>query len=196
MNYKDYQQARDAAWRILIDCGAHELPIDLNEICAHLGISVFSYRTGRSIIERHKLDRLTRRTDGFLLYLYEKPMVFFDEHCSPQRIRFTIAHEIGHLLLGHVHAGQVTAVNREPDPGDDPHETAANQFAARLLAPACVLWGLNVHTPEDIARICNISQTAAEFRADRMRVLYKRQKFLTSPLERMVYNQFKDFMGV
>lgn len=196
MNYKDYQQARDAAWRILIDCQAHKLPIDLNEICDHLDLNVFSYSTGRNIIERHELNRLTRRTDGFLLYLYEKPMVFFDEHCSPQRIRFTIAHEIGHLLLGHVRAGQVTAVNREPDPGDDPHETAANQFAARLLAPACVLWGLNVHTSEDIARICNISQTAAEFRAERMNVLYKRQKFLTSPLERMVYNQFKDFMGV
>lgn len=196
MNYKDYQQARDAAWRILIDCGVRELPVNLNVICAHLGIRVFSYSAGKSVINRHRLGSLTMKTDGFLLYLYEKPIVFFDEHCSPQRIRFTIAHEIGHLILDHIRAGQVTTINREPAPGDSPQETAANQFAARLLAPACVLWGMDVHTTDDIAQLCNISHVAAAFRAERMRILYARQKFLTSPLERKVYDQFKGFMGV
>jgi len=67
-------------------------------------------------------------------------------------------------------------------------------FASRFLAPACVLWGLNVHTAADIARICEISAEAAGIRAKRMAELYKRNMFLTSPLERRVYGQFEKFI--
>lgn len=84
--------------------------------------------------------------------------------------------------------------NREPHPKDAPEEQAANQFAARLLAPACVLWALGVHTAEDIMELCHISRQAAQFRAKRMEELYRRDKFLTSPLERKVYQRFQPFI--
>lgn len=77
----------------------------------------------------------------------------------------------------------------------NPIEQEANVFAARILAPACVLWGINARTPEDIMRICNISREAAEYRAVRMIELYKRNKFLTSQLERRVYMQFQDYIA-
>ena len=67
-------------------------------------------------------------------------------------------------------------------------------FAARLLAPACVLWGLDLHTAEEISEACNISLQAAGFRAERMKELYRRNRFLTSPLERKLYDQFRDFI--
>ena len=67
-------------------------------------------------------------------------------------------------------------------------------FAVRLLSPACVLWGLNLHTPEEIQKICNISWSAAVNRAKRMNVLYKRDLFLISPLERQVFEQFHNFI--
>lgn len=78
-------------------------------------------------------------------------------------------------------------VCREPAPGDNPIEQTANVFASRLLAPACVLWGCGVQSAEDIAQLCDISRAAAEFRWSRMQELYRRQRFLTSPLERLVY---------
>ena len=67
-------------------------------------------------------------------------------------------------------------------------------FASRLLAPACVLWALNARTPEEIAALCQISHQAAKFRAERMAILYERNRFLSSPLERKVYDQFKEFI--
>ena len=88
----------------------------------------------------------------------------------------------------------VTISNRDPTPNDDPHETAANQVAARILAPACILWGLNLCKPEEIAQVCDISKQAATFRAERMEILYQRAMFLTSPLERQVYEQFLPFI--
>lgn len=98
------------------------------------------------------------------------------------------------IILGHVQPGGVTTANREPHPEDAPEETAANQFAARLLAPACVLWAMDVHTPEEIMNLCKISRPAAEFRALRMAELYRWDKFLTSELEWKVYRQFQPFM--
>ena len=73
-------------------------------------------------------------------------------------------------------------------------EQAANVFASRLLAPACVLWGCGVRTPEEIAALCRISYQAARFRAERMELLYRRGRFLTSPMERELYERFLPFI--
>lgn len=188
MNYKDYQNARDAAWRILLDCRIDRLPVDLNVICKALGIRVFRYASVQGLPDS------AYQTDGMTFFSSGVPVILYDESKSPERIRFTVAHELGHLVLRHVAPGQQTITNREPSPTDSPIETAANQFAARILAPACVLWGLNIHTPDEISGLCHISKQAAEFRAARMETLYERGKFLSSPLERLVYSQFLPFI--
>lgn len=194
MNYRNYQNARDAAWRILIDCGVDHLPVSLNAICCGLKIRVLSYGKHTEMIERANLTKAVYRTDGMTFFMGETPIILFDEKALPSRAKFTVAHELGHIILGHVKPGSITTVNREPSPGDAPEERAANQFAARLLAPACVLWGLGVHTPEEIMELCHISRQAAQFRADRMKELYRRNRFLISPLERKVYQRFQPFI--
>jgi len=194
VNYKDYQNARDAAWRILLDCGIDRLPVDLNTICCKLKVKVLTYGDNAKVIERAKLNNAVHSTDGMTFYAWGKPVILFDERKSPQRARFTISHELGHIILGHVKPGKFTVANREPSPKNAPQEQAANQFAARLLAPACILWALGIHTPEEIMELCRISRPAAEFRADRLKELYHRNRFLTSSLERKVYSQFQPFI--
>lgn len=194
LNYKDYQNARDAAWRILLDCHIDQLPVDLNVVCKVLGVRAVSYKVTKELIAERGLSGIVEKSDGLTFYAKDTPVILYNESCVMGRIRFTVAHELGHIILGHVSPGSVTTVNREPSPGDDPHETAANQFAARLLAPACVLWGLGLHTPEEIAKACHISNQAARFRANRMQVLYARNKFLSSPLEQRLYQQFLPFI--
>lgn len=194
MDYKNYQNARDAAWRILLDCEINSLPVSLNTICRRLNIRVLTYGDNWKVLEQLKLAPLAQKTDGMTFYVKKTPIVLFNETTSPQRAKFTVAHEVGHIILEHVGPGRVTAANRDPHPGDAPEETAANQFAARLLAPACVLWGLGVKTPEEIMNLCQISRQAAVFRAERMKELYQRDKFLTAPLEQEVYRQFQSFI--
>lgn len=108
-------------------------------------------------------------------------------------MRFTIAHELGHILLGHELSDGFghfrTASDKRPAA-----ERQADEFAARLLAPACVLWALDVYSAEDIAALCDISFTAAQFRAERMMVLRERGKFLTSPLEQQVFEIFQPWI--
>lgn len=192
MRYREYQNARDAAWRLLIDCNVRELPVKVGTICKKLDIRVWSYEKGKNLINHFDLTNQILQTDGFLIFLKERPCIFYNNFCTRQRQRFTIAHEIGHLLLGHINPGQITAINREVSPSDNPIEKAANQFAIRLLAPACVLWGKDIHTAEEISKLCDISKTAASFREQRMEKLYKRNKFLISSLERQLFKQFKN----
>lgn len=194
MSYKDYQNVRDAAWQIFLDCGINSLPVSLNTVCRELKIKVLTYEKGARIIEKAQLSQAAHRTDGMTFYVQNTPVVLYDEKKSPMRAKFTVAHEVGHIIMGHVKPGRFTVANREPQPGDAPEEQAANQFAARLLAPACVLWGLGVHSAEEIMALCRISRPAAEFRAKRMAELYRRNQFLTSPLERKVYHRFQPFI--
>jgi len=188
MNYKIYQKARDAVWRILIDCGVDRLPVDLNHICRQLGVGVYRYKDIKGLPEA------ALQADGLLYFRDDMPVILYNQDKPSVRIRFTIAHELGHLLLGHVAPGEQAIVKREQWMTDDPIETAANQFAIRLLAPACVLWGLGTDTPEQIACKCNISMQAARFRAKRMVILRQRGKFLSSQLERQVYDCFLPFI--
>jgi len=168
--------------------------VDLNVICKELDVRTASYRANSTLIQKRNLTEIAARSDGMSFFAGDTPIALYNEACAPERIRFTVAHELGHILLGHVSPGTFTTVNREPSPRDNPYETAANQFAARLLAPACVLWGLGLHDAEEIARMCHISKQAAEFRANRMNILYARDRFLTSPLERRLYQQFLPFI--
>jgi len=180
MNYKDYQNARDAAWKILIDLEIKELPVKPGAICKALGIPIKFYAP-------------TDGNDGMSFFVEQTPVIMVSNKVQLPRQRFTAAHELGHILLGHV--GKYELVNREPDPMDTPIEQAANVFASRLLAPACVLWGCGVWTPDAIMRLCDISRQASEFRSERMENLLQRNKFLLSPLERQVYRQFGDYIA-
>lgn len=179
MNYRDYQNSRDLAWRVLINENVRELPVKVVRLCKQMGIRVVYFTPETD-------------SDGFSTIVDGQAQIFVSDRCSRERQRFTVAHELGHILLGHV--GEYELVNREPSRGDGPVEQAANVFASRLLAPACVLWALDARTPEQISALCQISHQSAAFRAERMEVLYQRNRFLTSPLERQVYQQFRDFI--
>ena len=194
MNYENYKKSRNAAWEILLSCGVDRLPVDLNVISRHLGVRVYAYSRSRNLLEDAGLAEVAERVSGLTFYIRDQPVILYNDAESPQRIRFTIGHELGHIVLGHVQPGGHTRQNREPQPGDDPMEQAANRFAADLLAPACVLWGLDLHRAEDIAEVCKISIQAARFRAERMEILYQRNKFLLHPLERAVYQQFEQYI--
>lgn len=204
MWYSNYQTARDKAWNILAQYDIHALPVKVTRLCKEMGIAVTSYQKSMALIMTLGLSRHTSLTDGFTVQIGAEPIIFYDADCTPARCRFTIAHELGHIVLGHLEQGRATALNREPNAADDLRETAANIFAARLLAPACVLWGMGAFRAEKIAEICEISHKAAAFRAERLQKLLWREKrflkerghscFLQSPAERAVFARFKPYI--
>lgn len=198
MNYKSYQTLRDIAWEILIRNGVISLPVPIAPICHKEKIRLVSYSQAEPILR--ELD-MTGFEDGNDAFTFGR-MIFYNQERSYGRIRFAIAHELGHIFLHDTSSG--TTCNHDPEPNDNRMETEANLFAARLLAPAIVLHNLNTRRPEQIADVCKISLQAAKFRADRLKKLEKRNRlfletrgyscFGMSSLERKVQKQFDRYI--
>ena len=203
MNYQKYKVARDEAWRLLIKYNISSLPVKITDICKGEGIVVRSYTQAREIIKSLGFEGSTLENDGFAVCVRGQNLIFYDDICTIQRQRFTIAHELGHIVLGDVGNGP-TCRNREPSVQDDDCESMANVVAARVLAPACVLWGIGINSAQDISELCDISIEAAQWRMQRMKLLYEREKeflltrgkscFLLSASERRVYEQFREYI--
>lgn len=194
MNYDDYKRARDLSWRVLLNTGTRELPVKVSRICRGYGVTLRSYQVGAPLIRELGLEAQCDISDGFTVRSGDRCYVFYNMEQPPGRVRFTIAHELGHVLLCHLGDGEHTVYNRESSSEDAPEEHTANVFASRLLAPACVLHALGAVTPEQIAAVCDISMAAARFRAGRMGVLEQRGKYGASPLERQVLAQFRSYI--
>ena len=196
MDYSKYQKSRNLTWQILLDCHVNRLPVQISRICTMLNVPIISFEKGRTVLEQSKQFKHCADSDGLTF----GGAIFYNQNCTPARQRFTVAHELGHVLL---HNGSGT-YNREPSENDIPIEHEANVFASRLLAPACVLWGLGVTNAAQISSLCNISMQSAEFRMKRLKLLYARETeyfgkygrscFLLSRAEREVYNQFLTYI--
>lgn len=184
-NYGKYKEVRDATWQILIEYNVKTLPINPVTLANIMGIKVYQNKDVH-ILEENQLaiSMLTDKNEWFIVY---------DESITNKgRRRFTLAHELGHIVLGHQLVEKYHA--RTFDTKKLDIEKEADSFAIRLLAPACVIWGLKLDSPVKISEMCGISFEAATNRYERIKILEKRNKFLTSPLEKQLFSQFEDYI--
>lgn len=128
--------ARNAARDILKEMILGNPPIQIKTIVAHLknkrGIQIEIFKKdfgkgGRGI----QITEPTPKGDN-LIIAYNK-----NHHVHSQR--FTVAHELGHFLLGHTRNGHDHYLDLFDEGSGDPKEIEANQFAAELLIPATLL---------------------------------------------------------
>lgn len=126
--------------------------------------------------------------------------LFLSDRADDARRRFAVAHELGHLLTEgptRLLAPGVRGFVTGKSTGDLMDETegtpdyAADIFAIRLLAPACVLHELHIDSPGAIAGLCGLPPRAAAFRGERMTLLNRRDAYYTSHLERQVRFRFR-----
>ena len=192
-SYNNYKIARDKAWKNLIKYNVTSLPVDVFKMCRKAGVSVISYKSAIDVIKAHQFEKHLDN-DGFTAKIDGGYYIFYNDTITPKsRIIFTIAHEMGHIALGHARTG-VTIWNRGEQAEPAPEETQANIFASRLLAPACVIKEMDIHTAEELQEITGLSYTAAKIRLERLNQLRARDKFYLSPLEREVKSNFKRFI--
>lgn len=177
MTYDIYKTVRNEAWKFLIDNHVDSLPVKLSAICQQKGILLLYDHNGKYLSRNERGRTFIDITGKFSIVL--------NPYDSTAVQRYTIAHELGHIFLGHFTKSALS-------PSD--MEYQAERFAIDILAPACVLWGLNLHTTKDISEVCNISMASAQRRAERMEELYRRNMFLFHPLERQVFQQFRQFI--
>lgn len=184
MYYAIYKNLRDAAWQCLIDRKIDRLPVDVLKIAEEYNVHV---------IRNSLVNELKPNEDARTYCNGNKWIIIFNDKNSSETSRFAIAHELGHILLGHVKTYAKYATIE--DIGIKPKaENQADTFALRLLCPACVLMQMGISSADDISSYCRIPHSCAEQRSKRMNELNKRNKFYKSDLEKQIYTNFSGYI--
>lgn len=159
--YLKLEQIEAKAQRLLNEAGNPELPIDPLPIAKLLGAEV------------RKADFAHDGISGAVFQDGGSKIIYYNAQHSPSRQRFTVAHEIGHLVL---HGSETDFVDRDENVSwsfrseslnqDDRdrarREIQANMFAAALLIPRQELLDVLAETDDlsDIANAFGVSRQA------------------------------------
>lgn len=158
-----------------------ELPVSLNQIVKNNKWRTIPY-SKLKILNIKQYNSLMKDNLGFAELRNDEYFIYYDDKIEIEIQRFTVAHEIGHIVLNHF---KIFSGTREQE---------ANMFAARLLMPICVLYECKVSKPEEIMELCDVSLTSAKYRFERLQMLKQRNKFYTDKKERVVYKNFKSYI--
>lgn len=131
MNYGIYQSVRNAAWQCLIDCGITELPLKPVIIAQKYGVNC----------KRATAEYLKGKSGEILRDNNRNVIILTNVNDIVKRRRYTIMHELGHFVLGHLGNEPLSRSESDCRPEE---EQAADKFAINMLAPACVLWGFGL----------------------------------------------------
>lgn len=202
--YGQYQDARDAAWRALLELPEKKLPVDVDALAKKLGVEIHPF-PGKEQALLHNL--VNRAADGPCVSLRIRRAwhIFIrSKSLDESHRRFAIAHELGHLLLAHeteTLAPGVRCFAARENIGDVMEDTqeletyTADLFAVRLLAPACLLHEMHIDSSGEIIRLCDLPPHAAVIRAERMQLLNERDVYYTHILETKVRNAFLPWLN-
>ena len=83
------------------------LPLRLDtmrNLCDALGYKLLTYAEGAAILEKLPFDDYTR-CPAFCARVMDCNVVFYDDTCSVGTRLFSLAHEIGHIVLRHIATG-------------------------------------------------------------------------------------------
>lgn len=131
------------------------IPIDCFEICQKMCIKLIKY----SILTNDTLASVLKSSeDGFCIQTLEvfglsanlQWYIYYNDNMPYQRIRFTIMHEIGHIVLDHTEHSELA-------------ESEANFFAKYALAPPPLVHKTNPEDYLDIAITFNLSDECAYY---------------------------------
>ncbi len=177
--YGKYAQERDASWKVLADNEISYLPVDVIKIACRNGIKV---------IRNVEVNVLKSNQAGLCALKNGKWYIVYDETMSNEEKRYTIAHELGHIFLGHPKNYEANGEY------DYKKELAADSFATKLLTPLCILKELEVTQSSEIQKLCDVPFWVAAGRIRRLKLIQKRNMFYTSPFEMMVRARFDKFI--
>jgi len=160
--------AREQAQKLLTKLEIATIPVPVEKIARGLGAAI-------------ELRPLDEELSGVIFIKDGTPIIGVNSLHHENRRRFTIAHEIGHLILhgdrlqGVVHVDKTFPVLRrdqESASGIDLIEIEANAFAAELLMPTASL-ELEFATPLDIDDEDRLSRLAKQFKVSTSAMRYR-----------------------
>ena len=131
---------------VYVACEIHSFPVNCVDIIESYGYKVYTYSYIKALYPRLYDYCRSYSTDSFKHA--GLGCVMYNDACRPGRILFSLAHEIGHIALGHV--GEASEF-----------EAAADTFAGYLLAPCVMIDHYGCRSFEDVMHRFGLSTAAA-----------------------------------
>ena len=142
-----HDEVRESVADLIETFGVNSYPVDIFGIASRMGIKLVPYSSLdlelRESIISYFPDGFLRRSEGYI-NVREVTIFYNDINRSLERMRFTVAHELGHLYMN----------------SDD--EAVANFFAGYLLAPEPLVLRYSDLDKFAIAADFNVSVSCAE----------------------------------
>ena len=153
----DYTKAKRAARAVLAKNYITDIPVSIMGIIENYGIKV----------ESRRFDAPYNNVAGFISL--HDGLIVVNQDDPPNRRKFTLAHELGHLVLHRdalLNDKNRSILYRMPigQTNTDPLEREANCFAANILVPDEFLEIYENEGTDVIARMFDVSVDVAGFR--------------------------------
>jgi hypothetical protein len=148
---------RREAERLLRAARVTRAPVSMRDVVSHLNLSLVQRRREPFVAE------------AALVPLGEGHAIELRGPAGERRLRFTIAHEIGHFLL---HGERVvTERGGATNPATARYEREADQFAAELLMPAALVRQAVLEDGLDVDRLADRFEVSVAAMRQRLRRL-------------------------
>ena len=142
-----YEEIKKIVVSLFAELNLFNVPIDCFKICDLLGINLIKYS---DVSEKKRKACREFSKDGFFVEIEKNGQnvlyIYYDDSMYERRIRFTIMHEIGHIILEHTEHSDLA-------------ESEADFFARYALAPPPLI---HKYKPEDYYELANIFQVSLE----------------------------------
>ncbi len=168
----DYALINNKILETFIRGNIQSFPFDCECIIRELGFNV------------HKYSELSETKRTYCLMVSDESLklldnIYYNDNMAVQRIRFSLAHELGHIVLDH------------GDYLDPKKEAEANYFASCFLAPRMAIHYARCKNQNDVAKIFNLSQEAALYAFNDYRRWHRRTSiYKMNMLDKAMYQHF------
>ncbi len=149
-----YDEIEREVYYVLEECEITDYPIDVFEIAKRLHINVIPYS---SLSPKELMEAMEQSLDGYSGYDMNpetglhQDFIYYNDRVGYQRQRWTVLHEIGHIVLGH----------HDMDIPYNLAEAEANYFAKYCIAPYPLINITECANPWEISDTFDVSFEAS-----------------------------------
>ena len=195
-----FDYVTQTAYKFLLECGYTRFPISPYDVLDELKDDVvcLPWSNARKVLKSEDPFHLRQlQAEGRTIRMRETGIYYivYDDVTvnSPDRISWTIMHEIGHIILGHLVEFSETALSRGGMTSKQYGvlEVEAHYFAAEFLMPTAILKYYTGITVDEIALLFGVSDKAAEKKYKRV---FESDYLPTGEYDRLVIRNFYKFL--
>ncbi len=182
------------AEQTLLQSNISAFPVDPVRLCKKNGVLVTGYEKFSVVSGTPVQELLAISQDGFCMRYQERPIIVYNHDVSsPGRKRWTVLHELSHILLGHIDQQHLNIYERRQDVRRW-MEAEADILTKCLIAPLPVALVCHVRDEKELRSLFGLSAEAAQNLYRDYRYLCARRRILALDAEPLLASCPRFFM--